>query len=87
MQQLPNRCNYLLRFRALPICCKETKVLLPRRELWLVADTLNRTGPRSDELGTGPVHVQRVEDQTIGELKSAGVDDDLVCVKRLAHFS
>jgi hypothetical protein len=32
-------------------------------------------------LGADPVHAQRVENQTVGEVKSAGVDNDLVCVK------
>lgn len=50
-------------------------------EVWLVADTLKRTGPRSGELGGGPVHAERVGGSNYRPSQVCRGSTNLVCVK------
>lgn len=56
-------------------------------EVWLVADTLKRTGPRSGSSEQAQFTPSALEDQTIAEVKFAEGRRRPRMRKRLAHFS
>jgi hypothetical protein len=80
MQQLPRRCNCLLRFLASKSRCKQTKLLHEGKRISFTGGKLDRPGLRRRRLGGGPWHAQRMENQLIRVVQFAGSDSNFVRV-------